>query len=99
LFSLFCALISGEQSGKLQAKAASEPLVPEMHRYAEKDLHVFLSYFIYQRFNANAKTIHHNVSTKKEFGEWVHPDMIAVRYPRSIRGGKPANRHKAYTPS
>jgi hypothetical protein len=75
-------LISDEQSAKLQEKAASEPSVPEIHRYTERDLHIFVSYFIYQRLSANAKTIHHNISTKKEFGEWVHPDMIAVRYPR-----------------
>jgi hypothetical protein len=54
-------LISDEQSAKLQAEAASEPSVPEIHRYTERDLHVFLSYFIYQRFNANAKTIHHKL--------------------------------------
>ncbi len=47
----------------------------------EKDLHPFLCYFVYQRFNAYSKTIKHGTSNKKEFGEWVHPDMIATYYP------------------
>jgi hypothetical protein len=68
-------------SSTLQETAASEPNVPQLHKFAEKDLHCFLSYFAYQRFEARARTIKHNSSTKKEFGEWVHPDIIGVRYP------------------
>ncbi|QQN63285.1 hypothetical protein JIR23_27780 [Bradyrhizobium diazoefficiens] len=75
------SLIKDQQPLELQEKAASEPVVPQIHNFLEKDLHSFLSYFAYRRFEANSRTIKHQGSTKKEFGEWVHPDMIAVRYP------------------
>lgn len=75
------SLINDQQPLKMQEEAASEPVVPKLHNFLEKDLHPFLSYFSYQRFEANSKTIKHNSSTKKEFGEWVHPDMIAVKFP------------------
>jgi hypothetical protein len=76
------SLVKEEQSVQVKAKAAVEPTVPQIYVYAEKDLHSFLSYFAYQRFSAYCRTIRHSTSTKKEFGEWIHPDMIAVRYPR-----------------
>ena len=48
--------------------------------YKEADLHPFLAYYCSVYFRASAKTIRHNTSTKKEFGEWVHPDMIGVYF-------------------
>jgi hypothetical protein len=48
--------------------------------YLEKDLHKFLSYFVYYHFNCYTKTIKHQVSNKKEFGEWVHPDMVGCYF-------------------
>ena len=77
----FLKSLSKEQQPLEMKKAASEPVGPQLHNFLEKDLHSFLSYFAYQRFEANARTIKHHGSTKKEFGEWVHPDVIAVRYP------------------
>src|SRR5262249_44128468 len=32
-------------------------------------------------FKASTKTIRHAAGNKKEFGEWVHPDMVGVYYP------------------
>ena len=48
--------------------------------YLEKDLHKFLSYFVYYHMNCYTKTIKHHVSNKKEFGEWVHPDMVGCYF-------------------
>lgn len=48
--------------------------------YLEKDLHKFLSYFSYYHMNCYTKTIKHHVSNKKEFGEWVHPDMVGCYF-------------------
>ncbi len=48
--------------------------------YLEKDLHKFLSYFVYYHLNCYTKTIKHQVSNKKEFGEWVHPDMVGCYF-------------------
>lgn len=48
--------------------------------YLEKDLHKYLSYFAYYHLNCYTKTINHNISSKKEFGEWVHPDMVGCYF-------------------
>jgi hypothetical protein len=49
--------------------------------YLEKDLHALLTYFAHQSLHCYTKTINHSQSTKKEFGEWVHPDMVGCHYP------------------
>jgi uncharacterized protein len=55
--------------------------VPVIYDYKESQLHPFLCYLVHRRFNAYSKTIRHGTSIKKEFGEWVHPDMVGVYYP------------------
>jgi len=64
-------------------KAMQQPdsSAESMFEYSEADLHPFLTYYARTYFRAYTKTIHHNKSTKKEFGEWVHPDMIGVYFP------------------
>src|SRR5687767_13458781 len=49
--------------------------------YSERDLHAVLSYFIFYHMNAFSKTLDHKKSTKREFGEWVHPDVVACYFP------------------
>jgi len=49
--------------------------------YSEKDLHPILAYFGRYYLNAYLKTIDHTVSTKKAFGEWLHPDMVGCYFP------------------
>ncbi|MBB5624113.1 hypothetical protein HDE69_005210 [Pedobacter cryoconitis] len=49
--------------------------------YLEKDLHQFLAYYAHYHLRCQTKTINHSVSNKKEFGEWVHPDMVGCYYP------------------
>lgn len=53
----------------------------EEPKFLEKHLHPFLAYhgFYYQK--AYLKTIRHSKSEKKEFGEWVHPDMVGCYFP------------------
>ncbi|GAB3217960.1 hypothetical protein J0A67_01665 [Algoriphagus aestuariicola] len=48
--------------------------------YLEKDLHKYLTYFAYYHLKCYTKTIKHNISNKKEFGEWVHPDMVGCYF-------------------
>lgn len=48
--------------------------------FLEKDLHKYLAYFAYYHLNCYTKTIKHNISNKKEFGEWVHPDMVGCYF-------------------
>ena len=56
-------------------------------QFLEKDLHPLLVWFARMQLNGvRAKTIRHAASTKKSFGEWVHPDLIGVRFPLSSLG-------------
>ena len=51
-------------------------------KYLEKDLHPFLSYFAHYKLDfCLTKTINHSKSSKKEFGEWVHPDIVGCKFP------------------
>ncbi|MCL2025857.1 MAG: HTH domain-containing protein [Leptospirales bacterium] len=49
--------------------------------YLEKDLHPYLTYYAYYHLHCYTKTINHSQSSKKEFGEWVHPDMVGCYFP------------------
>lgn len=49
--------------------------------YLEHDLHPFVSYFGYYHLKAYLKTIQHSKSEKKEFGEWIHPDVVGCYVP------------------
>ncbi len=49
--------------------------------FLEKDLHPFLTYFAYYHLRCYTKTISHSHSPKKEFGEWVHPDIVGCYFP------------------
>ena len=51
--------------------------------YLEKDLHPFLVYYGFYYLKAYLKTIRHNKSEKKEFAEWVHPDIVGCYFPFS----------------
>ena len=64
-------------------KTAQQPdaSAESLFHYTEEDLHPFLAYYARAYFQAYTKTIHHHTSPKKEFGEWVHPDMIGVYFP------------------
>ncbi|WXG44277.1 MAG: HTH domain-containing protein [Promethearchaeati archaeon SRVP18_Atabeyarchaeia-1] len=56
-------------------------LPPKRLTYLEKDLHPLLAYFAFYYLRAYTKTIEHTKSDKKEFGEWVHPDMVGCWFP------------------
>jgi hypothetical protein len=48
--------------------------------YLEKDLHPFLAYYANLYLKAYVKTIHHPRS-KREYSEWLHPDMVGCYFP------------------
>lgn len=54
--------------------------IKKKFEYMEKDLHKYLTYFVYYHMHCYTKTIQHNTSNKKEFGEWVHPDMVGCYF-------------------
>lgn len=68
-------------NGQATAFTAPVALPPSKPAYLEKDLHPFLVYYAHHYLNAHLKTIRHSLSNKKEFGEWVHPDIIGCTFP------------------
>ena len=66
---------------ELLAQAAETVLVATKVTYKESELHPFLAYYASLFLKAHTKTIQHTKSDKKEFGEWVHPDMVGCYFP------------------
>ena len=57
------------------------PLVTRKRvEYLEKDLHSYIAYYGFYYLKAYLKTIRHNKSDKKEYGEWVHPDLVGCSF-------------------
>lgn len=60
----------------------TQPIISQKKpEYLEKDLHPFMAYYGFYYLRAYLKTIRHTKSDKKEFGEWVHPDMVGCYFP------------------
>jgi len=49
--------------------------------FLEVELHPFLAYYARNYLKAFTKTIQHTKSNKKEYGEWIHPDMVGCYFP------------------
>ena len=66
-----------------ESEVSKEPLTIKKKRFEflEKDLHCILTYYAYYHLHCYTKTVNHSQSTKKEFGEWVHPDMVGCYFP------------------
>ena len=71
-----------EQSEKEEIKkVVTEEKELKKKSYLEKELHSVLAYFAYYYLRCYTKTINHSKSNKKEFGKWVHPDMVGCYFP------------------
>ncbi|MEM7370834.1 MAG: HTH domain-containing protein [Bacteroidota bacterium] len=67
---------------KIETEEKSEEIIKKKSkRYLEKDLHPFLAHFAFFVLKSYTKTINHSKSNKKEYGEWVHPDMVGCVFP------------------
>lgn len=53
------------------------------HKYNERDLHKFLTYYVFNYMGIYTKTIYHEKSKKRDKGsnEWLHPDMVGFYFP------------------
>jgi hypothetical protein len=69
--------------GKLPDTTKIPQLAIKKPEYLEKDLHPLMVYYGYLYLKAYLKTINHNKSDKKGFGEWVHPDIVGCYFPFS----------------
>lgn len=56
-------------------------ILEQERNYLEKDLHPLLVYYAKLYLNVYCKTINHSKSSKKEFGEWLHPDIVGCCFP------------------
>ncbi len=68
-------------SNQIKSKEIKIEESDEIKKLKEKDLHKFLSYYVYAFQDIYTKTIYHEESTKKTFGQWAHPDIVGVYYP------------------
>jgi hypothetical protein len=64
------------ESGQIEPQAITKNM-----DYLEKDLHPFLAYYASFYLKAYTKTIQHSRSNKREFGEWIRPDMVGLYFP------------------
>jgi len=74
-------LDQGRRGPGPEDEAVTEPEIPEEYDYIEKQLHPFLTRFARVQFQAYLKTIDHRAGPKKDFAEWLHPDMVGVYHP------------------
>jgi len=57
------------------------PPEKEKTKFSEEDLHPFVTYYSYIYLKAYTKTIKHQKSTKGEYAEWIHPDIVGCYFP------------------
>jgi len=67
--------------GKFPETTKTPEILVKKTTYLEKDLHALMVYYGSIFLKAYLKTIRHNKSGKKGFGEWVHPDIVGCYFP------------------
>ena len=68
---------------KFHEIANDEKKFPKKAKYTfhKRDLHPFLTYFANTYMNIFTKTIYHEKSRKRNFNQWLHPDLVGVYFP------------------
>jgi len=74
-------LASNDELKLIEQAQDENAILPKQAEYLEKDIHPFLTYYSNYYLKAYTKTIQHSRSDKKEFGEWIHPDMVGCYFP------------------
>ncbi|MCH7343815.1 HTH domain-containing protein [Pelomonas sp. CA6] len=58
------------------------PTKAAKYPYKERDLHPFVAWFAAHQFGGSyCKTIFHEFSSKKNYTEWLHPDLVGFWFP------------------
>ncbi len=70
------SVLGSLESGQIEPQSLTKNV-----DYSEKDLHPFLAFYASFYLKAYTKTIQHWRSDKREFGEWIHPDMVGCYFP------------------
>lgn len=69
------------ESGKVEEEMQAAKAPGKKPAFLEKDLHPYLAHFAYYTLRCHTKTISHLKSDRKEYGDWVHPDMVGCIFP------------------
>lgn len=72
-------LITQDLTDEKEEIAEKKP--KDNNKFREKDLHKYLSYFVYEKEKINTKTINAQKSFKWINSIWRHPDIVGVTYP------------------
>lgn len=74
-------LVTDTELEKISVAEKEKVQPPKKHEYDERDLHPFLAYYAYTYLQALTKTIYHERSQKRNYTQWLHPDMVGVYFP------------------
>ena len=74
-------LVSESELIEIEQKEKGKIEEPKKVKYTERDIHLFLTYFAYTYMNIYSKTIYHEKSRKKQYSQWLHPDIVSVYFP------------------
>jgi uncharacterized protein len=74
-------LMKGSEEEYLSKYPTPAPLPAKKSSYLERALHPFLAHYAHLFLKAHTKTLDHTKSVKKEYGEWVHSDMVGSYFP------------------
>ena len=74
-------LMKGSEEEYLSKYSTPVPLPAKKSGYLERELHPYLAHYAHLFLKAHTKTLDHTKSAKKEYGEWVHPDMVGSYFP------------------
>lgn len=77
----FLKALAGDNLAALAALPEPIPQTYSGMQFLEADLHPFVAYYAFHYMRSHVKTIRHNRSDKRDFGEWVHPDMVGCHFP------------------
>lgn len=73
--------ISSENELFILEEEKAEKTSWKKFEYLEREIHPWLVNFAQFTFGAYVKTIYHEKSEKKSYGEWVHPDLVGFWFP------------------
>lgn len=79
--------LASEIPGSVEAPPRDVDAIPAQEKagrypYKERDLHPFLSRMAhFELGGVYTKTIFHETSSKKNFSEWLHPDLVGFWFP------------------
>lgn len=74
-------LVSQSELIEIEQKEKGKIEEPKKVKYTERDIHPFLTYFAYTYMNIYSKTIYHEKSRRKQYSQWLHPDIVSVYFP------------------